>query len=119
MSASTTNSQFEFRLPSLSYIDAKWEEPALRTPTSPRAVRKTGLAAWLSRQVASYVAWRNEQAAAAELSAMSDYELADIGLSRSDLSRVFKPGFDQDLYQGGLASSARSIRRLSNIATNV
>ena len=32
---------------------------------------------------------------------MSDYELADIGLTRSDLSRVFKPGFSQDLYQRG------------------
>ncbi len=32
---------------------------------------------------------------------MSDYELADIGLSRSDLSRVFEPGFSQDLYQRG------------------
>lgn len=102
MSASTANSQFNFKLPSLSYIDAKWEEPALRSPAaSPRAVRNTGLAAWLSRQVAAFVAWRNAKAAALELSAMSDYELADIGLSRSDLSRAFESGFNQDLYQRG------------------
>jgi uncharacterized protein YjiS (DUF1127 family) len=103
MSAHIGNSQFPFELPSLSYIDAKWEEPALRGfDTAPQAVRSTGLAAWLSRQVAGLVSWRRNSEAAAELQAMSDYELADIGLSRSDLSRVFKPGFSQDLYQRGI-----------------
>jgi uncharacterized protein YjiS (DUF1127 family) len=102
MSDSTADSQFNFRLPSLSYIDAKWEEPALRSSgASPRAVRNTGLAAWLSRQVAAFAAWRSDQAAASELSAMSDHELADIGLSRSDVPRVFEPAFGQDLYQRG------------------
>ncbi len=48
------------------------------------------------------MAWRRNSEAAAELQAMSDYELADIGLSRSDLSRVFEPGFGQDLYQRGV-----------------
>jgi uncharacterized protein YjiS (DUF1127 family) len=28
---------------------------------------------------------------------MSNYELRDIGLTRSDLSRVFEPEFSQDL----------------------
>lgn len=31
-----------------------------------------------------------------ELSALSDYELADIGLSRSGISRVFDPTFARD-----------------------
>ena len=30
MSAQIANSQFTFKLPSLSYIDAEWEEPTLR-----------------------------------------------------------------------------------------
>jgi uncharacterized protein YjiS (DUF1127 family) len=103
MSAHTADSQFSFRLPSLSYIDAKWEEPSLNTPeAASSAVRNTGVAAWLSRQIGAVITWRRNSEAALELSAMSDYELADIGLNRSDLSRVFKPNFSQDLYQRGV-----------------
>jgi uncharacterized protein YjiS (DUF1127 family) len=103
MSAHIAKSQFPFELPSLSYIDTKWEEPVLReADATPKAVRNTGLAAWLSRRVGALVAWRHNSQAAAELGAMSDYELADIGLSRSDLSRVFKAGFNQELYQRGV-----------------
>src|ERR1700759_57341 len=81
MSAHIADSQFSFELPSLSYIDAKWEEPSLRAPAPARqTLRDTGLAAWLSRQVAALVAWYRNGEAAAELAAMSDYELADIGL---------------------------------------
>jgi uncharacterized protein YjiS (DUF1127 family) len=102
MSAHTADSQFSFQLPSLSYIDAKWEEPNLHAPDAvPQVVRKAGLAAWLSRQVAAVAAWRSNRAAASELLAMSDHELADIGLNRSDVSRVFDPGFNQDLCQRG------------------
>jgi len=102
MSAHIANSQFSFQLPSLSYIDAKWEEPSLREAAPSPRVRSRGLAAWLSHQVAALVAWRRNSEAEAELQAMSDRELADIGLSRSDLSRVFRPGFDLDLYQRGV-----------------
>ena len=103
MSAHTADSQFAFRLPSLSYIDAKWEEPNLRAPASPaRPVASTGLAAWLARRVSAASAWYRNHQAAAELAAMTDYELADIGLSRSDLVRVFKPGFNQELCQRGV-----------------
>ena len=103
MSAHTADSQFSFQLPSLSYIDAKWEEPNLRAPTTtPRDVRRDGLAAWLSRQVAAFVAWRRDSEAAGELLAMSDRELMDIGLTRADTSRVFTPAFNEDLRQRGL-----------------
>jgi uncharacterized protein YjiS (DUF1127 family) len=102
MSAHTADSQFSFQLPSLSYIDAKWEEPSLRTPVAPtRAVRKGGLAAWLSRQVGAFVAWRRDSEAAGELFAMSDRELMDIGLTRADTGRVFTPAFNEDLRQRG------------------
>ncbi|MEA2737814.1 MAG: hypothetical protein QOH05_1121 [Acetobacteraceae bacterium] len=86
----------------MSYIDAKWEEPNLRTATvKPTVVRKGGIAAWLSRQVAAFVAWRRDSEAAAELASMSDRELMDVGLSRADVVRVFQPGFNEDLrYRG-------------------
>jgi uncharacterized protein YjiS (DUF1127 family) len=102
MSAHTANSRLSFELPSLSYIDAKWEEPNLREPTvTPRAARKGSLATWLSRQVAAFAAWRLDREAAAELSAMSDRELMDIGLSRADVGRAFAPAYNQDLRQRG------------------
>jgi uncharacterized protein YjiS (DUF1127 family) len=102
MSAQTANSQFAFQLPSLSYIDAKWEEPNLHTPAAaPARARKAGLAAWLSRQVAGVVARLRDGQAIAELASMSDYELMDIGLNRGDLSRLFQPAFSQDLRQRG------------------
>jgi uncharacterized protein YjiS (DUF1127 family) len=98
MSAHTAN----FQLPSLSYIDAKWEEPNLRAqPVASRTTRKTGLAAWLSHQVAAFIMWRRDSIAAAELASMSDHELMDIGISRSDLSRVFDPSLNQDLRARG------------------
>jgi uncharacterized protein YjiS (DUF1127 family) len=102
MSAHTADSQFSFELPSMSYVDAKWEEPNLAAPAStPRVTRKGGLAAWLSRQVAAFVAWRRDSEAAAELAAMSDRELLDIGLNRVDVGRVFRPVFNEDLRQRG------------------
>jgi uncharacterized protein YjiS (DUF1127 family) len=103
MSAQTADSQFVFQLPSLSYIDAKWEEPNLRTPDVARStVRQGGLAAWLSRQVSAFVAWNRESEAARELSSMSDRELMDIGLNRTDIGRVFSTGFNEDMHQRGV-----------------
>jgi len=86
----------------MSYIDAKWEEPNLRThAAAPNAVRHGGLAAFLSRQVAAFSAWRQERQEAAELASLTDRELADIGVSRSDLGRIFQPAFNSDLRQRG------------------
>jgi uncharacterized protein YjiS (DUF1127 family) len=102
MSAQTANSQFTFRLPSLSYIDASWEEPSLRASASVRATgRKSGLATWLSRQISGLIAWRRDSQAIRELSAMSDRELMDIGVSRGDLPRVFQSAFNEDLRRRG------------------
>ena len=92
MSVHTADSQFSFQLPSMSYIDAKWEEPNLRTPVvAPRLARKDGLAAWLSHQLSALVAWRRNREAAAELSSMSDYELMDIGLSSGGCGPCVQP----------------------------
>jgi uncharacterized protein YjiS (DUF1127 family) len=99
MSAHTAGS---FKLPSLSYIDAKWEEPNLRAPAAaPVRARQSGLAAWLASRIEAYRKWRRDSEAAAELAAMSNYELMDIGLTRSDIDRVFDPVFNQDLQARG------------------
>jgi len=103
MSVHTTNSQFSFQLPSMSYIDAKWEEPNLRTPApAPEARRRGGLGVWLSHRIADLLSWRRNSQAAAELSRMSDHELSDIGLSRCDITRVFSRDYNADLRQRGI-----------------
>jgi uncharacterized protein YjiS (DUF1127 family) len=101
MSAHTANTEFSFRLPSLSYVDAKWEEPNLRVG-APVEVRKPGLAGWLARRFAAFNAWRRDAIAAEELAVMSDRELIDIGLTRSDMNRVFEPAFNEDLRSRGV-----------------
>ncbi len=40
-------------------------------------------------------AWLSRRQAMAELSGLTDRELADIGLSRAELGSVFKPGFSR------------------------
>lgn len=102
MSVQTADSHFSFALPSMSYIDAKWEEPNLRLPAaSPGVMRKRGLAAWLSRQVAAFITWRLDRKAAGELALMSDHELMDIGLNRADIGRAFNSVLNEDLRRRG------------------
>jgi len=102
MSAQIADSEFAFKLPSLSYIDAKWEEPDLWAPSaSPKGAQKRGLAGWWSRQAAAFVARRRNNEASRELCAMSDRQLADIGISRPDLMRAFDAARNQDLGQRG------------------
>jgi uncharacterized protein YjiS (DUF1127 family) len=99
MSAHTANQKLNFQLPSLSYIDAKWEEPNLRAAASTAApVRKTGV---LARLIAGYQAWQRDRQAMSEFASMSDYELADMGLSRSDTHRVFNSALNEDLRERG------------------
>jgi uncharacterized protein YjiS (DUF1127 family) len=98
MSAHLADSKFNHRLPSLSYIDAKWEEPELRQQTQKVRARR-GFTQWLAARVTGFQAWLRDYEAAGELAAMSDRELLDIGLTRSDLVRVFDPELSQDLRQ--------------------
>lgn len=102
MSVQTAVEQFKFELPSLSYIDVKWEEPNLRVPAEAKLpTRQTGSAGWLARWITAYRTWRRNSQAAAELAIMSDQELMDIGISRSDMSRLFERGLNEDLRQRG------------------
>lgn len=102
MNAHSANSQFSFQLPSMSYIDAKWEEPELRSaPTRQPIRRQRGLAGWLRSRIAAFKAWRAQQQTLAELDAMTDRELIDIGLTRADIGRVFDEARNDDLWLRG------------------
>ena len=87
----------------MSYIDAKWEEPELRqAAAAPAAVPvRGGFAEWLAGRIAALRTWYQEQETAAELFSMTDRELHDIGLTRSDLDRMFDPAVNEDLRQRG------------------
>lgn len=95
MSAHTANHNLDFHLPSLSYVDAKWEEPNLRAQAQATDFApKSGL---FARMMTHFRDWRRARQAMSEFSGMTDYELADIGLSRSDAYRVFDPALSEDL----------------------
>ncbi len=95
MSAPIAKSQMTFVTPNLSYIDASAEEPNLRA--LPATEPKRGVFAWIADRYAAFVAWNRTQEQAAELANMSERDLADIGLNRGDLRRVFSPEFNRDL----------------------
>ena len=97
MSAPTANHQFGFSLGNLSYIDSSYEEPSLSV-IEPRAHRVRG---WLARLLTAAAEWHRRRAVMREMAMMTDRELSDIGLSRSDLSRVFDPTFAAERTRGG------------------
>jgi uncharacterized protein YjiS (DUF1127 family) len=94
MSAPIAKDRLAFQLPNLTYVDARYEEPNLRASfvEQPR-----GFGVWLAARMTAFRAWREKNAALAELEGMSEHELADIGLSRADLHRLFDPAHNQDL----------------------
>jgi uncharacterized protein YjiS (DUF1127 family) len=67
------------------------EEP--RYVAEPLPSGKPGLLARLAGVVRWFVELPQRRAVLDELSALSDHELADIGLARGDLPRVFDPAF--------------------------
>jgi uncharacterized protein YjiS (DUF1127 family) len=104
MSAPITKSQMAFELPRLSYIDTRWEEPAVeRVQPAAEPTRRNGFTSWLAARVAAYRNWRANARALAELGNMSDRELFDVGLNRGDIERMFDDRFNQDLRSRGRA----------------
>jgi len=99
MSAPIAKTQFVFELPNQSYVDVRLEEPNLRAAAEAAAVRPAprGLLARFSDAVSQFIAWNRDLEARAELNGLSDYELRDMGLTRSDLPRVFEPNHNRDL----------------------
>ncbi len=64
------------------------------TSAAPR--QRRSVAARLAALVQTVAEFPRRRAALNELSALSDHELSDIGLSRGDLPRVFDPAFVQE-----------------------
>jgi uncharacterized protein YjiS (DUF1127 family) len=96
-----TKDQFTFSLGNASYIDHsynEYDEPVAAVVKTP----EHGIGHWLKSAVAVFVAWRRRQAVLQEMAMMTDRELADIGLSRSDLGRVFDPAFATDRARGSI-----------------
>jgi uncharacterized protein YjiS (DUF1127 family) len=91
MSAPIAKSQITFELPNLTYVDTSLEEATLRAPVAP--AKPHGLKGW----IAAFRAWREKQSSMAELEMMSDRELMDIGLTRSDVHRVFEDNYNAEL----------------------
>ncbi|MDE2005945.1 MAG: DUF1127 domain-containing protein [Rhodospirillales bacterium] len=91
MSVPMNKSDFAFHLPQSFSYHSTWDdadyEPA----------RKLGRFALLARAVVGtgsrLAAWSRRRAAIAELSGMNERELADIGITRSDIARVADPSF--------------------------
>jgi len=95
MSAPLTKSQMAFDLPKLSYIDTRWEEPAVQLVAQPEPQHR--FASWIAARIAGFRTWRENARAYSELNNMSDRELYDVGLNRGDLERIFDDRFNQDL----------------------
>ena len=91
MSAPIARNNLAFQLPNQTYVQARYEEPNLRASRPDEIHRGFG------SFITAFRAWREKRAALAELEMMSDRELADIGLSRADLHRVFDPAHNADL----------------------
>ena len=88
MNASVARDQLSFSLGNLSYIGPSYEEL-----TAPVEEPSGGFGAWIARLSATLAEWRHRRVVMQELAMMSDRDLSDIGLSRSDIVRVFDPAF--------------------------
>ncbi len=95
MSAPIAKSQMAFELPQLSYIDTRWEEPAVLPDSG--AVEQSGFVAWVAAHIATVRDWRANARSHAELNGMTERELTDIGLNRGDLDRLANARYNQDL----------------------
>ena len=96
MSAPFTKDQFAFSLGNMSYIGANYED----APAHPAQEVRQPSGGWIVRGVRAVREWFRRQAVLHEMEMMTDRELADIGLSRGDLPRVFDPAFAADRPRG-------------------
>lgn len=95
MTVQLTKSNLAFELPRQTYINARLEEPNLFAETVTPA--RQGVFAWIAARVAAITAWNQQAAQAAELYAMTDRELDDIGVNRGDVGRMFSTNHARDL----------------------
>jgi len=96
MNAPIAKDQLTFSLGNLSYIDHSYDD----APVAVVEAHRRGFGEWIAGRLSSLADWRHRRAVIAEMALMTDHELADIGLSRSDLPRVFDPAFAADHTRG-------------------
>lgn len=106
MSAPLAKSDFVFKLStSRSYIGPDYDPAPAQVQVSTAAPRSLGraIADGLAFALAGVRGWVGRQTTLAEMDGMSDRELADIGLTRVDLPRVFDADFVADHARGRVA----------------
>ncbi len=104
MNVSMNKSEFAFKLPEMLSYHSTWED-ADYEPVQPH--RNTGLVARTAGAVKRSVAgWLERQRVMNEMSRLSDRDLADLGISRYDIKRVFDPAFAADHAARGLGRDA-------------
>ena len=97
MNAPITKDQLGFSLGELTYIGPDFDDG----PASAAVRRQTrGLGAWIGWLIGKFAEWHRRRVVMAELAMLTDRELADIGLSRYDLQRVFDPRFVAEYARG-------------------
>src|SRR5690349_19302389 len=94
MNAPLTRNQFTFSLGNLSYINPEYDD-AFVPATKPETHGNL-----LTRCIAAVTEWNHRRLLMQEMAMMTDRELTDIGLSRSDITRVFDPLFAADHSRG-------------------
>jgi uncharacterized protein YjiS (DUF1127 family) len=104
MSAPLAKTDLVFKLAtSQSYIDHTYDPtPGTAAQAAPHGLLRQigdGLAS-LARSIRD---WADRQATLSEMGMMSDRELSDIGLTRTDVPRVFDPSFVSDHTRGRVA----------------
>jgi uncharacterized protein YjiS (DUF1127 family) len=96
MTAQITKDHFNHSLGNVSYVDYSVDEPPARVIEVPTL----GFGKFLRKMMAAVAAWQRRQAVIREMEMLTDRDLADIGLMRSDLPRVFDPEFAADHARG-------------------
>lgn len=97
MTAHTAKSNLAFELPRQTYINVRLEEPNLYAYEAP--AEKSGPLTWIAQRLAAFTTRSRDAEQMAELRAMTDRELADIGISRGDISRAFIADHARDMYE--------------------
>jgi len=99
MNATFTKNQMAYLAPAgLVYRDTDMGPVGGREPVSGFADRASdrGLGRKIADTLAWIAAWPRRHAELQELSMLTERELADIGIARSDIKRVFDPAFARD-----------------------
>jgi len=99
MNATFAKNQMSHLIPAgLSYRGT--DEDAMQTGREARGTAGRGIARKIADALAYLVAMPRRRAVLDELSMLTDRELADIGVARSELTRVFDPAFVNERGRG-------------------